>query len=485
MTQVASVFRSRTKTALVATGFSMLICIATQASSAHRYEVRVHDSLDRLEVHACFSGSAPQTLVAQSDGAKFYIESMRLGDRQLETAGDKVILGAASDNTCVDYEVKLQPAQSRVQTGGPETRRVGRDMLTSIGDWLWRPQEAEAGLELSFRLPPGVDVSTPWQRTTGSDGRPVYFVGATPNNWSGVVALGYFARRDVQVPGAVLHLALLDAPSTAQQAQLETWIEHTARYVAMLYGRFPVASLQVVVAPTPRGSGPVPWSYVSRGGGPAVHLFINTARQSAEFDRDWSLTHEMSHLFLPYVVARDAWLFEGLPTYLQNVLMARGGATSVEEAWQRMQAGFQRGARTAPDLSLARANERIGYSGIYLRVYWAGAAMMLAADLQLRSQTGGRHSLDTALAHLSRCCASAQRRWSAQEIIAGLDEGTGTTVFSDLVRAQFEADGFPDYEATLARAGVRVRGAQVEFDASAPWAAERDALMRSPATASR
>ncbi len=66
-----------------------------------------------------------------------------------------------------------------------------------------------------------------------------------------------------------------------------------------------------------------------------------------------------------------------------------------------MRDGFQRGARTAPELSLARANERVGFSGIYLRVYWAGAAMMLAADLQLRNQTGGRQSLDTALDQLS------------------------------------------------------------------------------------
>ena len=293
-----------------------------------------------------------------------------------------------------------------------------------------------------------------------------------------MVAFGHFAQRDVTVPGAILHLALLDAPTTAQQAQLETWIGNTARHVATLYGRFPVASLQVVVAPTPRGRGPVPWAYVSRGGGPAVHLFINTARPPEEFERDWSLTHEMSHLFLPYVVVRDAWLFEGMPTYLQNVLMARGGATSVEEAWRRMQAGFQRGARTAPDLSLARANERIGYNGIYLRVYWAGAALMLAADLQLRNCTGGRQSLDTALEQLSRCCASEERRWNAQEIIGRLDELTGTTVFSDLVRAQFEAEGFPDFEALLARAGVKVEGTQVEFNASAPWAAERDALMR-------
>lgn len=463
---------------MVATAALVLLCSAAQAASRYRYEVSVDSSLDRIAVRACFNGKSPAVLVAESDGARFYLESMRLGERSLVPVGDEVILGAARENTCVDYQVKLQPAQSRVQTGGPETRRVGRDMLTSIGDWLWRPQESEADIELRFRLPSGVEVSTPWQRKTGSDGRPVFLIGATPYNWSGVVAFGYFVPRDIEVPGAVLHLALLDAPAPAQQVQLEKWIDNTARNVALLYGRFPVPSLQVVVAPTPRGRGPVPWAYVSRGGGPAVHLFINAARPTEEFDRDWSLTHEMSHLFLPYVVSRDAWLFEGVPTYLQNVLMARGGATSVEEAWRRMQAGFQRGARTAPELSLARANERVGYNRIYLRVYWAGAAIMFAADLQLRSQTGGRQSLDTALEQLSRCCASEERRWSAQEIIVRLDEATGTTVFSDLVRAQFEGDGFPDYEAVLARAGVKLDGAQVEFDASAPWAAERDALMQ-------
>lgn len=427
-------------------------------------------------MRACFDGRAPDALAAESDGARFYLESMRIGERLIEPAGDVVVLGATGENTCVDYQVKLQPAQTNVQAGGPETRRVGRNMLTSIGDWLWRPQAPGVDIELTFRLPSGVEVSAPWQRKTGNEGRPVFIVGATPHDWSGIVAFGRFTPRDIEVPGAVLHVAVLNAPE-AQQAQLEKWIENTARNVALLYGRFPVASLQVVVAPTPRGRGPVPWAYVARGGGPAVHLFINMARPAAEFERDWSLTHEMSHLFLPYVVSRDAWLFEGIPTYLQNVLMARGGAISAEQAWQRMRSGFQIGERTAPELNLARANERVAH-GIYLRVYWAGAAMMLDADLRLREQTGGKQSLGSALEQLSYCCAAEVRRWSAQEVIARLDESTGTTVFSDLVRTQFAAEGFPDYEAVLARAGVKFDGPQVEFDDSAPWAAERDALMR-------
>jgi predicted metalloprotease with PDZ domain len=104
--------------------------------------------------------------------------------------------------------------------------------------------------------------------------------------------------------------------------------------------------------------------------------------------------------------------------------------------------------------------------------------MMLAADLQLRSQSGGKYSLDSALEQFARCCAAQARRWSAQEIIARLDELTGTTIFGDIVRAQFESNGYPDYEAVLKRAGIKVEGMDVEFDPAAPWAAERDAVMR-------
>ena len=53
-----------------------------------RLEALANESLDRLEVRACFSGKAPQALVAQSDGARLYLASMRLGGRLLETAGD-------------------------------------------------------------------------------------------------------------------------------------------------------------------------------------------------------------------------------------------------------------------------------------------------------------------------------------------------------------------------------------------------------------
>ena len=260
-----------------------LLCAPSHAASVHRYEVNVDPSLERVAVRACFVGNAPEALVAESDGARFYLESMRIGARLLEANGDRVVLGAMPANTCVDYAVKLQPAQTRAQTGGPETRRVGDHMLTAIGDWLWRPQEPGTNIELRFGLPPGVKVSAPWQSSAGSDGHPVFLAGDTPYNWPGVVVFGRFLARDIDVPGATLHVVVLDDP--AQQAQLEKWIENAARHVSLLYGRFPVTSLQIVVTPTPRGRGPVPWAYVSRGGGPEVHLFINPSRAINTFCR--------------------------------------------------------------------------------------------------------------------------------------------------------------------------------------------------------
>jgi hypothetical protein len=451
-----------------------------QAAPLHRYSVEVSDALDTLRVRACFDGDAPAALVAETSGARTFLETMNIEGRALAPeSGQQVMLAGAPANACVDYRVKLRPAQSAAQTGGPETRRVGRDMLTSIGDWLWRPPDlAEgAGIELVFRLPAGVAVSTPWPRVASSDGRPAFRIGSGPALWPGIVAFGGFEIRQIEVPGATLNLALLDGPPPEHEARIERWIARAARHVTHAHGRFPVPSLQVVVAPTTHGSGPVPWAYVARGGGPAVHLFINPSHQPAAFDRDWTATHEMSHLFLPYVSPPDAWLFEGLPTYMQNVLMVRGGAISIEEGWQRMIVGFQRGERSGSGLSLAQATERVAVGGNYLRVYWAGAAMMLEADLRLREQSGGRQSLDSALAGLAECCLSGERRWSAEEVVAKLDELSGSTVFSDVMREQFASADFPDFKRVLVRAGVTVKDGRVRLDPAAPGAAAREALM--------
>jgi hypothetical protein len=447
-----------------------------QAAPLHRYQVDVGDGLDRIDVRACFEGAVPDALVPGTEGAKAFLERIQLpGGPAPLPAADRIALGALADDACVEYRVQLQGVRGGVQTGGPESRWIGRDLLTAIGDWLWRPADA-TDLEVTFRLPAGVAVSAPWARTGASTFR----TGATPADWPGVVAFGRFTETAIEVPGAVLRLATLDSPPPHRQAAIERWVADAARQVATLTGRFPVPSLQVVVSPTPRGSGPVPWAYVARGGGPGVHLFINPAHSPEAFARDWSAVHEMSHLFLPYVVARDAWLTEGVPTYLQNILMARGGAIDEREAWKRMIVGFQRAEKVGSGLSLARASGRAGIGGVYPRVYWGGAAMLLEADLGLRAATGGSASLATGLEALVRCCFDPPRRWTAAEVAQQLDGATGSRAFGDIVRDRLDDPAFPDFKAVLVRAGVTVAGGEVQLNGAAPWAGPRSDLVRRP-----
>ncbi|MFN0038121.1 MAG: hypothetical protein ACKVP2_01230 [Burkholderiales bacterium] len=451
---------------------------ATAAEAVVRYEVTVAPSLEQFAVRACFEGELPAELVAESDGAAFYLEWAKAGDRDLGVQSGRMVLRDAAEDRCIDYGVRLQPARGGAQSGGPQTRWIGGDLLTSIGDWLWRPQSSEQDLQLRFRLPQGISVSAPWQRIARSDGEDAFALGVTPYDWPGVVAFGHFVEQEIEIGGAVLRAAVLEGTTPKQRRWLLEGVERAAQQATLAHGEFPVPALQVLVVPASRGRSPVPWAYVSRGGGPAVHAFVVAERGPEAFLNDWSLLHEMSHLFLPYLDSRDAWLFEGLPTLFQNVLMARSTAISAGEAWRRMAAGFRRAARISPGISIPEATKRIGRHGNSLKVYWAGAAALLAVDLQLRHDSGGSQSLDSAVAILAQCCLAQDRRWSARELMERLDQESGTRVFSEFLLEQIATGDFPDFASLFIRAGVRVDGNQAELSADAPWAIERDALMR-------
>lgn len=438
-----------------------LVAPAAPAASLHHYRVTVDDTLTRFVVEACFDGPAPAQLVAD-DGAARFLQHMAVRDAAsatVEVGNREATISGAPANACIDYTVQLEPRVRGRQTGGPETRRVDADLLTAFGDWLWRPPVLAGtdDVELTFDLPPGVAVSVPWQRVADSP-RPAWRIGATPADWPGVAAFGHFKPVPIDVAGVRVELALVGAASAAQDAFVRGWIERAVRGVATGYGRFPVTSLQVVVVPAGQhGRSPVPWAYVARGGGAAVHLFVDLGRRPQDIEADWSLTHELSHLFLPYVASGDAWLFEGLPSYLQQVLMARNGSISEEEAWRRLYQGFGRGAKVGEGLSLREASERIGRGGLYLRAYWGGAALMLAADLELR-QRDPALSLDNALAGLRDCCADTSRRYSAEEILAAMDRATGTSVFSDLAARLVDRPQFPDYDRLFRTLDIDVLG---------------------------
>jgi M61 glycyl aminopeptidase len=458
----------------------LLSAVPAAAERLYKYTVAIDPELSTLSVRACFDGVAPPTLSAESLDATLALIDIRVeGSRKSIQPSGSVSLKSVPENGCVLYRVNVsQPIRQHDRTGD-KIHHVGKDLLTSVGIWLWRPEtlEADEDIEVTFVLPDGIAVSTPWRPVALSADRAVFRTGRSPYDWPASVAFGRFREREIRVGGARLRLTVLDAAPAADVEQIQAWIRDSAQMVADLYGRFPQSQAQIVVAPGARGNEPTPWAYVARGGSPAAHFFINQRRPINEFFEDWTAVHELSHLLLPYVNADDIWLSEGVATYYQNVLRARGGRMTASEAWQRLHAGFVRGMQSAPGLTLAQATESMYRDGTYMRVYWEGAALLLMADVRLRQMTIGKQSLDTALAALNDCCAATDRAWSARELFDKLDAVTGTGVFREIYDQHVASRNFPDLSQTYRALGVAIGAGGIELSTEPKQRRMRDAIM--------
>jgi hypothetical protein len=234
---------------------------------------------------------------------------------------------------------------------------------------------------------------------------------------------------------------------------------------------------QVLVVPIGSRDSPVPFGRVVRGGGAAIEFFVDETRSLEELREDWTATHELSHLLMPFVASKDRWLSEGLASYYQNVLRARDGRISEKQAWENLNSGFERGRKsTTNNQSLATATKS-GWSST-MRVYWSGAAILLMADARLRAVSDRQQSLDTALNSLYNCCWESRSSWRAKDVFSELDRLTGHRVFTDLYEQHVFGRSFPDLSQTYEKLGVDADSETIKLIPQAVWGDIRTDIMR-------
>ena len=443
------------------------------------YRVQFDDRLHAVEVEACFDGPAPGRLNRSKHSARF-TEWIRTKSREISrySYGSRLTLSDLPDDACVSWRLNLK------QAAGQKDNLLALSLDGSIitdGDlWFWRDDEHRPIL-VEVVLPRGLSISTPWKEHASPRGKsasnPVFRPDPTPASWSSRIAIGHFDVQRMPVAGTELRLSTIGNLSARQHETISAWITENADAVASVYGRFPRQTPQILVIAIGQRGETVPWAHVLRGGGAAVEFFVDETRSLNSFREDWTATHELSHLLLPYVARNDRWVSEGLASYYQNVLRARDGRLSEQQAWQKLNSGFERGRAGTRSGSLAKATTSSGWGSV-MRIYWSGAAIMLKADSELRRLSDGRQSLDTALAALQRCCFGRERTWQARELFAELDRITGTSVFKDLYREHVEDDKFPDLEYTFEQLGLVLRSDSIEFDPDAPWGRIRYYIMK-------
>lgn len=406
------------------------------------------DDRRTLDVALCFDGAAPLGLVGSDLDAIDVTPPSRLRGRTVETDA----------RGCARYRVHLE--------GGRASRRwrVARGdaaMVISNRAWLLRPhdrREVRDG-EITLALPQGVRAVVSW-RALGPDR---YALDASHFAWEGYLALA--ARDPVRV---TTPLARFEVARLADgRADPRPWLSAAASAVLPLAGGESLGQVQVLLdgrgieARAPPGFG-----LSSRGGGRSLLFVVGRDADGASLVGEWIAVHEMVHMVLPVTRDDDAWLGEGIATYYQEVLRARAGMISPQDAWANLCSGLAAGARASGIRTLA---EVASGRGEYTRLYWSGAAIALRADVALRRRGS---SLDEAVRSWRSCCVDAHRTWSARELIDLADRAAGERVIAPLADEALASREIPGVREALASLGVAPDGALID----GPLRAIRDAI---------
>lgn len=286
---------------------------------------------------------------------------------------------------------------------------------------------------------------------------------------------------DVPIEARTIHAGdtelriVVDSEDPARTRLLQHWLGEVADAALTVSGRFPLARAQVRVEEIRSDDpSPVPWGQTSRRRNVAVLLYVRDDATLQELRDDWTATHEFSHLFHPYLGMRGRWLAEGLASYYQNVLRARVGLLSEAQAWEQLDAGFGRGRAAATGTRL----DELGGRG-RMRVYWAGAAYWLEADLALRARGS---SLDAVLGKYAQCCLQGSASVAPETFVAELDRIGDSDVFGNLYRRYAASLEFPALDDAYRQLGITSNADSLRFSQRADALRLRQSIMgRRPA----
>lgn len=242
--------------------------------------------------------------------------------------------------------------------------------------------------------------------------------------------------------GSHLRFHWEDTFADSEQRKLRLWIEETHGALEALVGVLPF-ELHVHFHRRDGAREPVPWAHTRRSRRQSVHLYVDPRFSSDALRRDWTASHELSHLVLPYLGSEHIWFAEGFASYMQYQVMQSAGILSASEVEERYSRKVGRAQRSYPyaDKPFTQAAGALRAEGNYPTLYWGGAIYFLQVDRELQRSAGT--SLLEVLGTYLACCR--QSRSDLAPLVQKLDELASSDVFSHHLRRFQTEQGFPRY----------------------------------------
>ncbi|WP_286265198.1 hypothetical protein [Thalassotalea atypica] len=228
--------------------------------------------------------------------------------------------------------------------------------------------------------------------------------------------------------------------------KIEQWLDIGVTETERLFYRLPQKKIYFTVTPRNNAKEPVPWGQVRRDRYNSINLHIDSKASLSSLISDWTIYHEIAHLYHPFLENESTWLSEGFASYIQNVTMLHAGIYDKQTYINKLQAGFNRGIKNAQRNKggIEKISKSMESSRSYMQVYWTGAAFFLEADHQLQAQNA---NLVEVISRYVACCLRTQT--SGAKFIATLDKVSNTTIFTALHRRYITAQYFPQIQPSV------------------------------------
>jgi hypothetical protein len=435
------------------------------SANAWQYEVTASPGAVDLSVVATFPRGTDRRMTV-IEGADTFVVGVEVEQepgrpwREVRRVGSEWLMPECTDGCRVRYRYLLSDGAGTWGdiALGQKDRGV---TLAPPSTWLLRPEHTKSGMPLRFHVTtaPGESfVSGVFAAPDAPPGSGIYE--AHVDDFLQLTYAAFGPLRVHEIAGGTATLAI--APGVIREGEVIAWAEEGLAAVRDFYGRPPVPHVLILVRPVAGDEVGFGKTMGYSGAAIAVNVGAHTSRES--FRRDWVLVHELVHTALPDLPEEQHWLEEGLATYVEPLARYRRGVLSEADVWTEWALKMKLGQPDHGDLGLDQTHT-------WGRTYWGGALFCLLADVELRTKTAGKASLESVLRAILADGGNIATSWPMDRVLDVAARATGTAVVRETYEKMAKLPTPVDLPTMWKRLGVVLHGDDpVTFDDQAELA---------------